>query len=137
MKDIVKRLIRQIKMSDKELECIKFFTATNEKKIVWLSILDRHYDQKPISVEELIEQVAPHFASRSTVKNIIEDAVYFGYVKKTQDRVDRRKFILSPTENLIQESTKWSEKFKESFKIIPSILAVLSLAEPFLTLSEI
>jgi len=53
-------------------------------------------------------------SSRMTIKNIIDEAIILGFVKKIQNQNDKRKYNLSPSNKMIDEF----ESYVNDLKII-------------------
>jgi DNA-binding MarR family transcriptional regulator len=125
MHNIIKHLINDFKESGSKYPNLKSFRASKPANLVWLTILDYYYENNPITVEQLISEIAPSFASRQTVKNILYDAIQRQYVIKQTHPKDKRKQILIPSQILLTETASWAKSFSEPMNWKLSILASL------------
>lgn len=132
MKEFIKSFIQNENDVNLNLKSVDFFNRSPESRKIWLTILDRYYDQNPISFEELISEVCPKYASRQTVRNIVKIAIEKNYLIKTQDKEDKRKFLFTPTDFLLKESDTWIHSLRRLVGLI-SLAFALTLSEVMLS----
>ena len=95
---------------------IKFFRSFGAHGyLVWLIIICSHYEEKNLSVEELINNVSK-FASRRTIIDFINKGSEEGYLSKSNSKNDKRKVFLTPTTITINEFNEWSKYFISNVK---------------------
>ena len=75
-------------------------------------IMKNYYQKNDINFESLRALIVS--SSRMTIKNIIDEAIILGFVKKIQNQNDKRKYNLSPSNKMIDEF----ESYVNDLKII-------------------
>jgi len=90
---------------------IKFFRSSGAYGyIIWLTIIDRYYEKKKISMEELIFQIQK-YGSRRTIIDFINKAAEAKLIIKKNSVIDKRKIFIEPSKITIQEYEEWSKEF--------------------------
>ena len=74
--------------------------------------MKNYYQKNEINFESLRALIVG--SSRMTIKNIIDEAIILGFVKKNQNQNDKRKYNLSPSNKMIDEF----ESYVNDLKII-------------------
>ena len=74
--------------------------------------MKNYYQKNEINFELLRDFI--NSSSRMTIKNIIDEAIILGFVKKIQNQNDKRKYNLSPSNKMIDEF----ESYVNDIKII-------------------
>ena len=91
---------------------INFFRRTNVGIEIYYIIMKNYYQKNEINFELLRDFI--NSSSRMTIKNIIDEAIILGFVKKIQNQNDKRKYNLSPSNKMIDEF----ESYVNDIKII-------------------
>tara|TARA_E500000178_G_scaffold203156_1_gene200849 strand:- start:386 stop:760 length:375 start_codon:yes stop_codon:yes gene_type:complete len=91
---------------------INFFRRTNVGIEIYYIIMKNYYQKNEINFELLRDFI--NSSSRMTIKNIIDEAIILGFVKKNQNQNDKRKYNLSPSNKMIDEF----ESYVNDIKII-------------------
>ena len=78
--------------------------------IIWLTVILKYLEKKPISIEALI-LASEKYASRRTVVDFISDATIAGHLIKKNSKEDRRKVFIEPSANTVSDYSIWSSKF--------------------------
>jgi len=91
---------------------INFFRRTNVGIEIYYIIMKNYYQKDEITFESLRALIVG--SSRMTIKNIIDEAIILGFVKKIQNQNDKRKYNLSPSNKMIDEF----ESYVNDLKII-------------------
>ena len=113
MSKLAKYLISDLK-GDWSKPSIKFFRSSGAYGyIIWLTIMNTHYEKKNISVEEIVNNVEI-FASRRTALEFINRGVDANFIKKINSSKDKRKTLIEPTDITIKEYAEWSSEFVKS-----------------------
>ena len=93
---------------------IKFFRSNGAYGyMIWLILMNKHFEKKNISIEELVTSVAS-YASRRTVIHFINKGVEGKFIKKINSIEDKRKNLIEPTDITIKEYSDWSTEFINS-----------------------
>ena len=113
MSKLAKYLIADLE-KDWSKPSIKFFRSSGAHGyIIWLTIMSSHYDQKHISIENIVNNVEK-YASRRTILEFINKGVAANYINKVNSDEDKRKILVQPTEITIKEFSEWSNEFIKS-----------------------
>ena len=113
MSKLAKYLITDLKR-DWSKPSIKFFRSNSAYGyIMWLTIINYHYEKKTISIEQLVN-VLEIYASRRTIIDFINKCVEANFIKKISSTDDRRKTLIEPTEVTLKEYSEWSSEFVKS-----------------------
>ena len=113
MSKLAKLLITDLK-GDWSKPSIKFFKSNSTYGyIVWLNIMNAHFDKMDLSIERTANDVET-YASRRTVLSFINKGVQANYIKKINSDKDKRKILIQPTEITIKEFSEWSNEFIKS-----------------------
>ena len=91
---------------------INFFRRTNVGIEIYYIIMKNYYQKDETNFESLRALIVG--SSRMTIKNIIDEAIILGFVKKIQNQNDKRKYNLSPSNKMIDEF----ESYVNDLKII-------------------
>ena len=91
---------------------LRFFLSSQDRYLTYLYILQFYFDKKELSLEELINKICPKFASRETVKNILNQAIGNQFIEKKIHSQDKRKKSFVPTSITLKEYD-WYEKGKK------------------------
>ena len=78
--------------------------------IIWLTVILKYLEKKPISIEALI-LASEKYASRRTIMDFISESTEAGYLIKRISEEDRRKIFIEPSAITISDYSKWSSKF--------------------------
>jgi len=101
-------------LGDSSKPSIKFFRSNGAYGyMIWLILMNKHFEKKNISIEELVTSVAS-YASRRTVIHFINKGVEGQFIKKINSIEDKRKNLIEPTDITIKEYSDWSNKFINS-----------------------
>jgi hypothetical protein len=103
----INNLINEFKSCHETSGALSTFRKSPEGYYIYLLIINSHYTNDPICVEELINLVCPKFCSRQTVKNIISLAIDSNFLFKTIDERDKRRKLFAPTDETILEFENW------------------------------
>lgn len=112
MKKLLNKLIDEFfKNTSDKASSLNYFRKSQESYLLWLIILNGHYDNNYVSIEVLINYVSPRFASRQTVKNLLNTAIESGFIIKIQNKKDRRKRFIRPSEKTLKDFEMWAEDY--------------------------
>lgn len=113
MSKLAKYLISDLK-GDWSKPSIKFFRSSGAYGyVIWLTIMNKHYEKKNITIEEIVNDVEV-YASRRTVLDFINKGVAAKFIKKINSNEDKRKVLITPTEITIKQYSEWSDEFIKS-----------------------
>lgn len=113
MSKLAKYLISDLK-EDWSKPSIKFFRSSGAYGyVIWLTIMNKYYEKKNITIEEIVSDVEV-YASRRTVLEFINKGVAANFIKKMNSNEDKRKILITPTEITIQQYSEWSDEFIKS-----------------------
>ena len=110
MSKLAKYLISDLR-EDWSKPTIKFFRSSGAYGyIIWLIIIDAHFEKRKIAVETLVSEVQK-YASRRTILDFIQKGVEAKFLSKMESNEDKRKTFIKPSEITIQEYNEWSIDF--------------------------
>jgi len=110
---LAKYLINDLK-GDWSKPSIKFFRSNGAYGyIIWLTIIDCHFEKKKISIEKLVNDVEA-YASRRTVLDFIKKGVEGKFINKKNSTEDKRKILIEPSNITVKEYSGWSSEFIKS-----------------------
>jgi hypothetical protein len=110
---LAKYLINDLK-EDWSKPSIKFFRSNGAYGyIIWLTIINSHFEKKEISIEKLVTDVE-QYASRRTVLDFINKGVEGKFIIKKNSTEDKRKILIEPSNTTIKEYSGWSSEFIKS-----------------------
>jgi len=109
--EIIQLLREGLGDSEPPHKSIAFFRSDKVSMIVWLVILNSHYQKEKCNTESIFLNIPSHLASRPTVYKHIDNATSKGYVIKKQNEDDHRIFNLYPSDITISEFEGWVNKF--------------------------
>ena len=110
--ELIKTLRKDLSHSKSKFVTIKFFRRNLPSYWIWISILERYYNNNNDNIENTIKEIPSEHASRPTLFKIINNAVKKKYLVKEVDKNDKRKFNLFPTQQTIDEFEEWAKIFK-------------------------
>ena len=91
-------------------ETVKFFRSDKVSVWIWVTILKNHYSKKNQNIEDIFREIPVEYASRPTMFKIMNTALKKKYFFKEQDKIDKRKYNIYPTNLTIREFEIWSKK---------------------------
>ena len=107
--NIASALLENFLTNQKNESCIHFFKKSTYSYVVLLIIIDHHCKSKKLTID-IIERSVERLTSRKTLFSFLDDAVKQNLILKTMDPNDKRRVIISPTEQTIQQFNKWSQR---------------------------
>ena len=107
--NIASILLENFLTNQKNESCIDFFKKSTYSYVVLLIIIDYHVKSKKLTID-IIERSVERLTSRKTLFSFLDDAVKQNLIIKTMDPNDKRRVIISPTEQLIEQFNKWSQR---------------------------
>jgi len=79
---------------------------------MWLLIINAHFKNKKINIEDLARAVAPASKiSKPSLRLILENAKHKGFIKFTNSENDHRSWNVEPEEIIIKEFKVWVKNF--------------------------
>ena len=110
MSKLAKFLISDLQ-EDWSKPSIKFFRSSGAYGyIIWLIIIDAHFEKRKITIETLALEIEK-YASRRTILDFIQKGVEAKFLNRIESNEDKRKTFIEPSEITIQEYKEWSEEF--------------------------
>ena len=110
---LIKILRNDLNQSHSQFISIKFFRRNLPSYWIWISILERYYNNNNDNIENTIKEIPSEHASRPTLFKIIDNAVKKNYLVKEIDKIDKRKINLFPASQTIKEFEEWTKVFKD------------------------
>ena len=107
--NIASALLENFLTNQKNEGCIDFFKKSTYSYVVLLIIIDYHVKSKKLTID-IIERSVEQLTSRKTLFSFLDDAVKQNLIIKTMDPNDKRRVIISPTEQTIEQFNKWSQR---------------------------
>jgi len=91
---------------------IKYFRKDLTRMTMWLFILNAHFSDKKINIEDLARAIAPTSkVSKPSLRLILENAKHKGYIKFTKDILDKRSWNVEAEDITIKEFTEWAHSY--------------------------
>ena len=113
MSKLAKYLILDLE-EDWSKPSIKFFRSSGAYGyIIWLYLIDNHFSEKKITVEDVVVKLEK-YASRRTIIDFLNKGVDAKFLEKETSSDDKRKTIITPSNITIEEYKVWSENFIKS-----------------------
>ena len=91
---------------------LTFFRSDNVTLEIFCKILINYYNNKPTFIEEIIKEAT--YGSRVTIKKKVDDAIALKYLAATKSEVDKRKNVIVPSNETIQEFESYVDQIKNS-----------------------
>tara|TARA_Y100000389_G_C17410610_1_gene490683 strand:- start:174 stop:524 length:351 start_codon:yes stop_codon:yes gene_type:complete len=98
--------------SNDKYQSIKFFRSNIILIFIWFWTLEKMYNKKDLNIEKLIDDIPRGFGSRPTIFKFINLAVNKKFLLKIPDATDKRKFLLSLSNQSILEFESWARGFR-------------------------
>ena len=114
-KHIAAALLKNFLQYNKMEKSVNFFRRSTHSYAVWLLVLDYYSESKKLSVENIQEKVRC-MVSRKTLYSFLDDAVKNNFLIKTNDPKDKRRTLLTPTHNTLDEFKTWSAALTSALK---------------------
>ena len=113
MSKLAKYLILDLE-EDWSKPSIKFFRSSRAYGyIIWLYLIDNHFSEKKITVEDVVVKLEK-YASRRTIIDFLNKGVDAKFLEKDTSPDDKRKTIITPSNITIEEYKVWSKNFIKS-----------------------
>jgi hypothetical protein len=109
---LLQNLKKDLNQSNSNFETVKFFRKDIVSVWIWFYILEQHYNNNNINIENIISEIPKEYASRPTIFKIIDAAVSKKYFEKIVNDKDKRKYNLTPTSQTKKEFEDWAQVFK-------------------------
>ena len=91
---------------------IRFFRKDFTTMTMWLLIMNAHFKDKKINIEDLARAVAPASKiSKPSLRLILENAKHKGFIKLIRSQEDQRSWNIEPEEIIIKEFKIWIRNF--------------------------
>jgi hypothetical protein len=97
--------------SFKQKKGIGFFRRTVGGYLLMIKVMEYYYRQKNLYVEDLIRLIPISIISRSSLSVLINQTVDMGYFIKISYDEDRRKKLLKPSHNFIDQYENWLNNY--------------------------
>ena len=107
------KFIKNFRFNNVNFKSLNFFTKDKNYFNLYLKVLENHYDNnKDYSIEKFIISMISNQVSRPTIFKIIERSLSKKFLLKEQNKNDKRKYILVPSQQTIKEFEEWAKLFK-------------------------
>tara|TARA_B100001175_G_C18949025_1_gene375025 strand:- start:52 stop:432 length:381 start_codon:yes stop_codon:yes gene_type:complete len=90
----------------------KFFKGSILHLSISLEIGVAHFNDKSISFEIICKNIPKRIGSRSSVQNILKEAVLLGFFLKKESSIDKRIKVYSFSQEYSEMIKDWLESFK-------------------------
>jgi DNA-binding MarR family transcriptional regulator len=97
--------------NNEKYQTLAYFRRSPEAWLIMLKIMENYYADTDIHVEELINKIPNHIASRLSIFSLIDDADKKGFIIKVESNGDKRKKTIQPSEKFISEYNEWLSNF--------------------------
>jgi hypothetical protein len=82
------------------------FKTSGYGTLVLYNIMKGHYDNKPLTAEQIITNINPKFGSRNAVLNLIKKSEKKGIISRVISKEDKREKVIIPSKSLIDSHKK-------------------------------
>jgi len=107
------KFIKNLRVNNTDFKSLFFFTQNRNYFELYLYVLNYHYKkQQDYSIEKIIRYMTKNQISRPTIFKIIDQALMKKFLIKEQNILDKRKFILKPSHQVIKEFEEWAKLFR-------------------------
>jgi hypothetical protein len=97
--------------NNEKYQTLAYFRRSPEAWLIMLKIMENYYADTDIHVEELINKIPNHIASRLSIFSLIDDADKKEFIIKVESNGDKRKKTIQPSEKFISEYNEWLSNF--------------------------
>ena len=96
-----------------DLQTISYFRKDSVSLSIWISLLERHYNNNNNNnIENILKDLSNVAASRPKFFKIINNAISKSYLIKEANKNDKRKFNIYLSKQSIKEFEEWALLFK-------------------------
>jgi len=93
---------------------LNYFRRSRTHWLYLLSLMESYYTKKKITKSDLIHKIQ---MSHITILKYIKESIYFNLVEELQSTEDKRKIILLPKKNLVNDFEKYFIEHIDDMKI--------------------
>ena len=109
---LIQNLKEDLEVRLNDFETVKFFRKNIISYWIWFSVLEKYYNNNNNNIESIIQNIPGELGSRPTLFKVIDTAVAKKYFIKELNKQDKRKFIIRPSHQTINEFEEWAKVFK-------------------------
>tara|TARA_B100002052_G_scaffold236144_1_gene219551 strand:- start:240 stop:629 length:390 start_codon:yes stop_codon:yes gene_type:complete len=113
---LIKNVLTQVIDNPKNPDFLNFFHADTYRFYFLMSFMWEYLEGNEISQEYAISLVPKKYASRIKRLQVLKQAVRLNYISETSSKVDKRRRIYKPTENLLKDFFTYTDNIYTNSK---------------------
>ena len=115
---LIKNVLTQVIDNPKNPDFLNFFHADTYRFYFLMSFMWEYLEGNEISQEYAISLVPKKYASRIKRLQVLKQAVRLNYISETSSKVDKRRRIYKPTENLLKDFFTYTDNIYSNSKAV-------------------
>ena len=115
---LIKNVLTQVIDNPKNPDFLNFFHADTYRFYFLMSFMWEYLEGNEISQEYAISLVPKKYASRIKRLQVLKQAVRLNYISETCSKVDKRRRIYKPTENLLKDFFTYTDNIYSNSKAV-------------------
>ena len=115
---LIKNVLTQVIDNPKNPDFLNFFHADTYRFYFLMSFMWEYLEGNEISQEYAISLVPKKYASRIKRLQVLKQAVRLNYISETSSKVDKRRRIYKPTENLLNDFFTYTDNIYINSKAV-------------------
>ena len=115
---LIKNVLTQVIDNPKNPDFLNFFHADTYRFYFLMSFMWEYLEGNEISQEYAISLVPKKYASRIKRLQVLKQAVRLNYISETSSKVDKRRRIYKPTENLLKDFFTYTDNIYTNSKAV-------------------
>ena len=115
---LIKNVLTQVIDNPKNPDFLNFFHADTYRFYFLMSFMWEYLEGNEISQEYAISLVPKKYASRIKRLQVLKQAVKLNYISETSSKVDKRRRIYKPTENLLNDFFTYTDNIYINSKAV-------------------
>jgi len=117
-KNVIRTILSQTLDNPDNPDSLKFFQADTYRFYFLMSFMWEYLEGNEISQEYAISLVPKKYASRIKRLQVLKQAVRLNYISETCSKVDKRRRIYKPTENLLNDFFTYTDNIYINSKAV-------------------
>ena len=113
---LIKNVLTQVIDNPKNPDFLNFFHADTYRFYFLMSFMWEYLEGNEISQEYAISLVPKKYASIIKRLQVLKQAVRLNYISETSSKVDKRRRIYKPTENLLKDFFTYTDNIYTNSK---------------------
>lgn len=107
-------LFEEFIKNNSKFKTLSHFRRSPGSYLLMLKIMEAHFSEKELNVEELIREIPTSIASRLSLFSVIDNAQKKNFLKKINSLNDKRKKKVVPADFFVKEFKDWLNQVFEA-----------------------